>query len=249
MKKIKAKKITGAVIEKGDKIEPIKTSLSVEALMAKAVEKDSSVETLEKILVMRRELKAEFAREQFDVAIANFQKDCPEIKKAKQVKDRSGRLLYAYAPIEAIVKQVKVILSENGLSYSIKTEVNGKVKSICTIHHIAGHSESSEMEVPLGQGTNIMSESQVVAAAATFSKRYAFCNALGIMTGDEDSEENLKATGDEVEEAKAKLEKCLTEKQLLVAWKGFSKELRADSNLIHKAREIKLFIKNEENKK
>ena len=33
-----------------------------------------------------------------------------------------------------------------------------------------------------------MSDSQVVAAASTFSKRYAFCNAFGILTGDEDND-------------------------------------------------------------
>jgi methylthioribose-1-phosphate isomerase len=37
----------------------------------------------------------------------------------------------------------------------------------------------------------------VVAAASTFSKRYAFCNAFGIMTGDEDNEQVLKEGTDE----------------------------------------------------
>jgi len=44
------------------------------------------------------------------------------------------------------------------------------------------------MEVPLGNKTSVMSQTQVVAAALTFAKRYAFCNAFGIMTGDDDNE-------------------------------------------------------------
>src|SRR5262249_52436437 len=34
----------------------------------------------------------------------------------------------------------------------------------------------------------IMSQTQVVAAALTFAKRYAFCNAFGILTGNEDTD-------------------------------------------------------------
>jgi hypothetical protein len=52
---------------------------------------------------------------------------------------------------------------------------------------MAGHSESSDVEVPLGTKTEIVSASQVVASALTFAKRYAF-NAFGILTGDEDND-------------------------------------------------------------
>jgi len=244
MKKNKAVK----VVEKKDGIT--KAGFSMETLIMKAVERDASVETLERILAMRRELKAELAKEQYDQAMAKFQSECPEIKKTKEVKDRSGRLLYAYAPIESIVKQVKEILAKNGLSYSIKTEVNGKVKSICTIHHIAGHSEESEMEVPLGVKTAIMSDSQAVAAAATFSKRYAFMNALGIMTGDDDTDGAVnEAPPTEIEEAKEKLEKCMTISSLKKVWSGFSKEIKGNREIIICANEIKSNIQNENTQK
>jgi hypothetical protein len=42
--------------------------------------------------------------------------------------------------------------------------------------------------VPLGNKTQVMSDTQVTAAAGTFAKRYAFCNVFGIMTGDEDTD-------------------------------------------------------------
>ena len=38
-----------------------------------------------------------------------------------------------------------------------------------------------------------MSAQQKVGAALTFAKRYAFCNAFGIMTGDEDNDANQAA--------------------------------------------------------
>lgn len=165
------------------------TQDSAEMLITRAIDKNVSVETMERLLKMRRELKAEFAKEEFDKAMANFQMDCPEVKKTKEVRTKNGQVAYKYAPIEAIVRQVKSVLQANGFSYSIQTETEpGKVKSICIVKHIAGHSESYNMEVPLGNKTQVMSDSQVVAAASTFSKRYAFCNAFGILTGDEDDD-------------------------------------------------------------
>ena len=162
---------------------------SAEMLISRAIDKNVPVESLERLLKMRRELKAEFAKEVFDKAMANFQAKCPEIKKTKEVRTKTGQLAYRYAPIESIVKQIKEIMQENGFSYRIQTKTeNNLVKSTCIVKHNAGHFEETDMEVPLGNKTQIMSDSQVVAAASTFSKRYAFCNAFGILTGDEDND-------------------------------------------------------------
>lgn len=195
--------IEGKIVEKKPKSKAIAkvenkviTQNSAEMLITRAIDKNVSVETMERLLKMRRELKAEFAKEEFDKAMAQFQANCPEVKKTKEVRTKSGQVAYRYAPIEAIVRQVKSVLQRNGFSYSIQTETEpGKVKSICIVKHIAGHSESYNMEVPLGNKTQVMSDSQVVAAASTFSKRYAFCNAFGILTGDGDDDGANTSTG------------------------------------------------------
>lgn len=160
-----------------------------EALIAKAIEKNVSVETMERLLAMRRELKAEKAKELFDEAMAKFQNECPVILKDKQVKKENGGLLYSYAPIESIVSQVKELLQKHGFSYAIETFTEAdKVRVVCVAKHFAGHVNPSSMELPLGTKTGIMSATQQVAAAITFAKRYAFCNAFGILTGDEDTD-------------------------------------------------------------
>lgn len=160
-----------------------------EVLIAQAIQQGTPVETIERLLAMRRELKAERAKEIYDEAMAGFQSECPIIKKTKSVQIKTGVVAYRYAPIESIVSQVKSLLKKYGFSYStkIKTE-KGLVKATCIVKQLAGHSEEYEMEVPLGTKTAVMSDSQVVAAAATFAKRYAFCNAFGILTGDEDND-------------------------------------------------------------
>lgn len=164
-------------------------NFNAETLIAQAISQNVPVETMEKLLAMRKELKAEWSKEQFNKAMAKFQSECPTIVKTKEVHTKTGALAYKYAPIESIVEQVREALRNNGFSYSTTMEVlPAGVRVEVKVTHIDGHTEITPMEVPLGERTLIMSASQVTAAASTFAKRYAFCNAFGILTGDEDND-------------------------------------------------------------
>jgi len=163
---------------------------AAELIIQQAVDKGLPVETIERLLAMRRELKAEFAKEAYDTALAKFQAECPVIEKKKEGgKTKAGVVAYKYAPLDSIVAQVKEILGKHDLSYAFKTEITtDRVKVTFIVRHALGHSEESPMDLPLGTRTDIMSAPQVVASTVTFAKRYSFCNTLGIMTGDEDND-------------------------------------------------------------
>jgi len=166
-----------------------KQDLSVESLIARAIDKGTPVETMERILAMAEKVKAGKAKEAFDMAMAKFQSECPIIKKTKQVLNKDKQSVrYLYAPLDSIVSQTRKPISKYGLSYTINTKQDEKsIKAIVTIVHTAGHSQSSEFSVPI-DNDSYMSQPQRFAAALTFAKRYAFCNAFGIMTGDEDND-------------------------------------------------------------
>lgn len=165
------------------------TGYGAGSLMQRAIDKNVSVETIEKLMDLQDRHEKKMAKREFDEAMAQFQFECPVIKKTKAVPTKDGRIAYRYAPIDAIVDQTKNLMKEHGFSYAIKTETSKEgVKATCVVRHAGGHSEESSMEVPLGTKTQVMSDSQVTAAALTFAKRYAFCNAFGIMTGDEDTD-------------------------------------------------------------
>lgn len=237
--------------QKAELTEYRQEQMSVEKMIMSAIKEKVDPGTMERFLAMRKELKAEWAKEQFDLSMAQAQGEFPEIRKTKSVKTKAGIVAYSYAPLESIISQVREILSKYKLSYTIKTETKAgdgqtMVKSTVIVKHIAGHSEMSEMEVPLGNKTDIMSQSQVVAAAATFSKRYAFINAFGIMTADADNEEQLKdATPGQIEAAIMLLDKCMTMDSLKKVWSNFSKEIKANKEVIRHANEIKANIENE----
>lgn len=172
-------------------------NFNIESLIQQAVKNKASISALKEILAMRKTLKDEWAKEEFNKNMALFQSECPIIGKTKGVKTKSGNVAYKYAPIEVIDSETKELRNKYGFSYKTDQQTfldNGEkqVRAIITVTHKSGHSEKTEMTVPLGNKTDIMSNSQVTAAAYTFAKRYAFKNAFGIIEADEDDESLLK---------------------------------------------------------
>ena len=81
---------------------------SPEYLISQAIEKGASVETMEKLLAMRTQLKQEWAKEQYYIAMAQLQAEMPIIEKTKAGgKTNTGVVAYYYAPLESIVAQTK----------------------------------------------------------------------------------------------------------------------------------------------
>lgn len=206
------------------------------SLLNLAITEKVPVEILERVMVMQDKYDAKIAKEEYYKALSDFQNECPTIGKKNNVTDNTGKHLYKFASLESIISEVKPLLKKHGFSYSINTEVkNDMVKSICKVHHKGGHSEISEMAVPSTSGTKIMSAPQKVAGASTFSKRYAFINAFGIMTGENDSGEGLedpkKFQADTLQEAKGRLVKAVNEKQLITAWANLPASSKRDPKI------------------
>ncbi len=204
-------------------------AFDIEALISQAVAKDTPVESLERLLAMRKELKAEWAKEQFDRSLAAFQGECPVVEKRKKVDftGNSGtRTKYNYAPLEDIVEQVKPLLAKYGFSYMFDTQTNGKMKVICKVKHLAGHSESTTFDMEIDTNAK-MNVSQKYGSALTYAKRYAFCAAFAINVKDEDTD----ATSTQ-EEAQTKSSTTTQKEEPKVA-KDTCPECHAPSGRLH----------------
>lgn len=166
-----------------------KDAASVESFIVKAIEQNVPVETMEKLFDLRAKVKTEQAKEQFVSALSNFQAQCPIIEKKKKVLNKDGKAVrYMYAPIDSIVEQIRKSLADNGLSYRWNVENSSNMVNVtCVITHTLGHSESSSFGVPIDPDS-YMTSPQKYASASTFARRYSLCNALGISTGDEDTD-------------------------------------------------------------
>ena len=162
-----------------------------ESLISQAIQQGANIDVMERLMVMREKIKAERAKEDFFLALSKFQSEITAVPKIKEVdfpSKNGGRVKYSYAPIEAIIDHVKAGLRDNGFSYTLKTEQTDKMITVtCEAHHGGGHTEKTSLSVPM-QGNEKMNVIQQIGAAITYAKRYAFCNAFGIMTGDEDTD-------------------------------------------------------------
>lgn|SRR3990167_1916633 len=176
-------------MKKTKEITVSKDESSVTNLISQAIAGNVSVETLERLFSLREKVKAEAAKEAFVAALAGFQQDCPIIKKTKDVLNKDGRTVrYSFAPIDSIVTQIKAPLLKHGISYRWEVDTkDGKVTAKAIVTHLLGHSESSSFEVPVDT-EGYMTNPQKNASALTFAKRYSLCNALGIATGEEDTD-------------------------------------------------------------
>lgn len=153
-------------------------------LLALAVRQGASVDTLERLMVVRKELQAEQAKKAFDAAMSAFQAEVPII-----VRSRAGHEnRYNYAPLEKIVGMVTPIMAKHGFSHKedgVVTE--GWVEAIVVVTHRDGHSTTTRFKVPAESKAG-MSPQQKYGAAMTYATRYAFCAAFGIRTADSDTD-------------------------------------------------------------
>lgn len=167
-------------------------ALSPQELLGKAIAK-GDINTLERLLQMRRELEEEHAKKEYMQSLARFQRICPVIPKTKIVRNKAkegeeGTIRYRYAPLDVIIGLVHQPLAECGFSYMIEGEQKENAfTAIVQGYHVGGHSKNSRMTVPI-MASDYMTAPQSVASAQTFSKRQAFCNLWGIVATDTDDD-------------------------------------------------------------
>jgi hypothetical protein len=204
------------VVKTKAKRQPVvKQPDSPEQMIMTAMKQGASIEIMEGMFDLREKMLKEQAGRAFREAMSNFQAECPVIPKKKKVLNKDGKSVrYKYAPLDDIVKIAQPFIGANGLSFDIETsfttEENFKsVTATVTVSHLLGHNKKSVFTVPV-DAEAYMNEPQKWASAQTFAKRYAFCNAFGILTGDADDDGNLlgdpKAEKEMEKENMAKLE-------------------------------------------
>lgn len=153
-------------------------------LLALAVSKGADVATLERLMVVRTQLKAEAAKEAFFASLAAFQAECPIILRTRAGHENR----YNYAPLEQIVRTVAPLLEKHGFAHQEDGKVtDGWVEAVVTVTHRLGHCETKSFKVPAESKAG-MSPQQKFGAAMTYATRYAFCAAFGIRTGDRDTD-------------------------------------------------------------
>jgi ERF superfamily protein len=171
--------------------QAITRQIDIQALLERAITDNSAVEVVKELLQMTKEVRAIQAREAWYRAMADFQRQCPPIRKTKEadiVSQKGARFKYRYAPLDEILETTRPIMGPLGLSVSWTTRFeNRTVIANCKVSHEAGHfEESGEVPIPVDEGGMGASVAQRIGIATTYGKRYSLLSIIGIAPEDDD---------------------------------------------------------------
>lgn len=153
-------------------------------LLSQAIEKGLDVEALGKLMDLQERWQANQARKLFFEAFTNFQAQCPDLRKTKQVAFKE--VSYHYAPLADITRQIAKVLKENELSYRWEIQDDQtNIKVTCLVSHIEGHTERTTMSAQ-ADTSGSKNAIQARGSAIEYLKRYTLIGALGISTADSD---------------------------------------------------------------
>jgi hypothetical protein len=148
-----------------------------------ALDPNSDLAKLEKMLDMKERLDAKAARRAFDLAMADAKSEIPPILKTGTVdytNTKSERIFFKHETLAGIAATVDPILSKHGLSYRYRSkQENGQLFVTCIIAHKDGFSEETTLQggPDAGAGKN---NYQAVGSAVTYLQRYTLKLALGL---------------------------------------------------------------------
>lgn len=164
-------------------IQTITPSPGPNSFIREALAAGQSPEVLRELLAVRETWEASEARKAYHHAIAEFQKRAPIIEKGDKAYDKQ------YARMDRIWRAVRPITSELGLSVTWQV-CELKDAGVCHVEgnlgHAQGHSVRLAMDIPIPDLIKGQNKAQQLGSAFTYAQRYAFCAALGIVTGEDD---------------------------------------------------------------
>lgn len=167
---------------------------------------ESAVAVIERLVDLKIKTDKIDAEKEFNRALAEFQAECPQIK--KKTKSKKGATTsgsgfgYMYAELDEVTKTVAPYLHSRGFSYywDGETEMLGDKMirtETCFLRHENGHSIKSTFSAPITKEVGSMNEIQRHGTVKAYLKRYTLIAVLGISTTDVDTDGVSPETIDE----------------------------------------------------
>ncbi len=177
-------------------VEPVEAQLVTEpsravldptnpaSMLVMAVEKGADISQIEALMGLQERWEKEQARKAFFAAYSKFQSEVPIVLKSKAGHN------FKYAPIGAIVSQIREALRSAELSYRFEYAEDLKNDTLtvtCIASHILGHQERTTQTGPIDTSGS-KNAIQAVGSSTAYLERYTLKGAFGITIADEDDD-------------------------------------------------------------
>ncbi|MFV1538723.1 ERF family protein [Phaeobacter sp. JH204B] len=154
-----------------------------------AMDPNSDLAKLERMLAMKERMDAEASRRAFSDAMADCQAEILPVAKNKSNDQTRSK----YADLAAIYAACKPIVARHGFSFSTfpaTTEKTSMMAVRWTLRHKGGHEESGTAEIPLDdkgmKGTANKTQTHAFGSTASYARRYLFSMIFDVATIDDD---------------------------------------------------------------
>lgn len=185
-------------------------------LIAMAVARGDSVETIDKLMALAERLDKIQAQKAYVMAMARFKQNPPRIEKTRTADITSRRedaasYAYKFANLADVCEKIVAGLAEVGISHRWKTQQDaGQVAVTCILTHELGHSESTMLSAGLDQSGK-KNSLQALGSTVSYLNRYTLLAATGLAVDDQQdddgnglSEEERNAVGDAVKQSRSR---------------------------------------------
>lgn len=166
-------------------------SHAVNDLVAKALDTNTSPETVEKLVALAERVADRQSEAAMNEAMARFQANVPTIAKDRKanIKSRSGgSFAYTYSSLHHIAETIRETLHDCGLSYTWDTALDGQhLTTTCILKHVDGAERRAKFTAPTESNAR-MSGAQATAAANTYAKRQSLVSVLGLTIAEIDND-------------------------------------------------------------
>ena len=154
-------------------------------LIQQAVAGGADLDKLSKLLDIQERWEANEAKKAFQVAMAAFKSNPPNIGKDKKVS--FGNTKYSHASLYNVVEKITKELSKHGLSASWITHQNGQIGVTCRITHVLGHSQETTLQAP-ADTSGSKNAIQAIGSTISYLQRYSLLAVLGLAAHDMDDD-------------------------------------------------------------
>lgn len=168
------------------------------SLIARAAQDPNiDIDKMERLMVMKREMDAEQAKQAFNRAMKSAQEEMRTIGTNKF----NGQTKSHYTTMEKLDGAIRPIYTKYGFSLSYDTgeaQREGEIRLLCTVAHTDGHEKVFKIDMPAdgkgAKGGDVMTKTHAVGSASTYGRRYLLKMIFNIQEGEKDDDGN-GATG------------------------------------------------------
>ncbi len=158
-------------------------------LIKAAIDRGVLPDHLGKLMDLAERWERNRAADRFATAITAFQRECPQIEKKKAGGEtKGGKVAYMFAPYEEIMRVAGPIMARHEIVATFTCERSDIGITITCRIRVGTHQEVTTLPMPIPRGNQLVNESQLMAQAVAYGKRYALSAALNIVTCDEDND-------------------------------------------------------------